>query len=101
MTNSTETKVKAMLTNALLTIIAGLITLFGTITFNVFKGISEKLDTLATRQVRTEKDIETLKGNVSDQREETRRLTGDVNFLHTVQEAEADLLEKMSKLKKP
>jgi len=100
MTNSTETKVKAMLTNALLTIIAGLITLFGTITFNVFKSINEKLDALATKEVRTEKDIEALKNSISDQREETRRLTGDVNFLHTVQEAEADLLEKMSKSKK-
>jgi CHASE3 domain sensor protein len=100
MADNTELKVKAMLTNALLTIIAGLITLFGTITFNVFKSINEKLDTLATKEVRTEKDIEALKNSVSDQREETRRLTGDVNFLHTVQEAEADLLEKMSKSKK-
>jgi hypothetical protein len=95
MSNSTETKVKALLTNALLSLIAGLITLFGTITFNVFKSINEKLDTLATREVRTEKDIEALKSSLSDQREETRRLSNDVNFLHTIQEAEADLLDKL------
>lgn len=97
MADSTETKVKALLTNALLTIIAGLITLFGTITFNVFKSINEKLDGLTSRQIRSEKDIDYLKGNFSEEKEAMSRISNDVNFLHTVQEAEGDEIDKINK----
>ncbi len=100
MADNTEMKVKALLTNTLLTVIAGLITFFGTITYGVIKGMNDKLDTLTARQIRTEKDVEALKGNVSDQHDELGRLSNDVNYLHTVQEAEADILYKINKSKK-
>lgn len=100
MADNTEIKVKALLTNTLLTVIAGLITFFGSITYGVIKGMNEKLDTLTARQITTEKDVETLKSNVSDQRDELGRLGDDVNYLHNVQDAEANMLYKSTKPKK-
>ena len=100
MADNTEIKFRAMLSNTLLTVIAGLIAFFGSITYGVIKGMNEKLDTLTVRQVKTEKDVEVLKSNVSDQRDELGRLGSDVNYLHTIQDAEANMLYKgKSKIK--